>query len=49
MELEFKVTMEEANLILQALGEVPAKLSMVLIGKLQEQAKEQIDNTRAVE
>ena len=38
---DFNVTEQEANLIIQALGEVPAKHSMNLISKLQRQAAEQ--------
>lgn len=41
MEYNFKVNEEEANIILQALGEIPAKISMGLISKIQSQAKEQ--------
>jgi hypothetical protein len=38
--LKFELTEQEANIILQALGELPARLSMQLIAKLQEQALE---------
>ena len=40
MKLEFKV--EEVNIILQGLGELPAKLSMNLIQSIQEQAAPQM-------
>jgi len=40
MKLEFKV--EEVNIILQGLGELPAKLSMNLIQSIQEQAAVQM-------
>ena len=33
---------QEVNLVLQALGEMPAKLSMTLIMKLQQQAQAQV-------
>lgn len=41
--MQFNITEQEANLVLQCLGEQPAKLTMALIGKLQLQAKEQLD------
>lgn len=47
MEFIFKVTEQEANIIIGALAEQPAKLTMNLIGKLQLQAKEQ--QTKSVE
>ena len=40
--LKFQLTLEEVNIILQGLGELPAKLSMNLIQKLQEQAAPQM-------
>ena len=40
--LSFTVSIDEANLIVNALGEVPAKLSMGLIQKLQAQAAPQL-------
>ena len=42
-ELKFTVTVDEANILLTGLGELPAKMSMGLIGKLQEQAKGQVN------
>lgn len=41
MEYNLKVNQQEANLILQALGEMPARMSMSLIVKLQAQAQSQ--------
>lgn len=40
--MKFEVTLEEANLLLAALGELPAKVSMALINKLQQQAQGQL-------
>ena len=40
--LTLTVTIEEANLILGALGELPAKHTMALIAKLQGQAQSQL-------
>jgi len=42
MDFTFNVTGEEANLLIRALGELPAKISMGLIGKLQQQVQQQI-------
>ena len=42
MELNFNVTLEEANIIMAGLGELPAKVSAALITKLQQQAAPQI-------
>jgi len=41
MNYKFEVTEQEANIFLQALGELPAKISMGLIGKIQSQARVQ--------
>lgn len=41
-QLTFTVSMEDANTIVAALGELPAKVSMALIQKLQVQAAPQI-------
>ena len=38
MEFTFTVTEQEANLLIQALAELPAKVSMQLLLKLQQQA-----------
>ena len=40
VDYNFRVNEQEANLIIQALAELPAKLSMGLINKLQAQANE---------
>ena len=40
-EITFKVTPEEANMIVSGLAELPAKFSMGLINKLQMQASQQ--------
>jgi hypothetical protein len=41
-ELTFKITIEEANLILAGLQELPAKASNPLTAKIQQQAREQL-------
>lgn len=41
-KLNFTLTVEEANLVLNALAELPAKVSMNLISKLSAQAQQQI-------
>jgi hypothetical protein len=45
--LNFEVTLEEANVILAGLGELPSKMSHALINKLQTQAAPQIEKQRA--
>lgn len=40
--LDFKLTIEEVNAVLQGLGELPAKLSMNLIASIQSQAAPQV-------
>lgn len=48
-ELTFKLTIEDANLILEALGNLPFKRVFPLIGKIQDQASSQLnDETVAV-
>ena len=42
-KLTFEVTEQQANLIVQALAELPAKHSMGLIGILQQQAQAQLE------
>ncbi len=37
-------TLDEANLILLGLGELPAKMSMALIGEVQKQVQKQVDD-----
>jgi hypothetical protein len=41
-ELTFKITIEEANLVLAGLQELPAKVSNPLTIKIQQQAREQL-------
>ena len=40
--LDFKLTIEEVNLVLQGLGELPAKLSINIINSVQTQAASQM-------
>lgn len=40
--LNFKLTIEEVNLVLQGLGELPAKLSINIINSVQTQAASQM-------
>lgn len=44
--LKFEVETHEANLILQGLGELPARVSMNLIAKLQSQAQSQLEQKK---
>jgi hypothetical protein len=41
--MNFEVAVEEANLVVQALAEMPFKLTAPLIQKLQEQGKAQLE------
>lgn len=41
-EIEFRLTVEEANLILEALGEQPFAKVFALVAKIQRQASEQV-------
>lgn len=43
--LSFTFTFEEANIILAGLAELPAKTSMSVIEKVQDQAKQQLEPT----
>ena len=43
MDYTFKVTENEANIIINALAELPAKVSMALIANLQQQANAQLN------
>lgn len=43
----FDITLEEANLILQALGEVPYRVSFSLVEKLKQQAQPQIQEAQS--
>ena len=42
--LKFELTMDEANLLITALCELPAKVSLGLINKLQGQAQAQLNS-----
>lgn len=42
-EINFTLTIDEANMILNAIQELPAKLANPLTQKLQAQAKEQLE------
>ncbi len=42
-EIELKVTTDEANLVLEALGNLPFVKVYALVAKLQSQAKEQLE------
>ena len=44
-EIRFTVTVDEANLILEGLGNLPFAKVYALVGKLQQQAGEQIGKT----
>ena len=43
-ELNLKLTVDEVNLILQGLGELPFRQVFKLIGKIQDQAGAQLNN-----
>ncbi len=45
-EITLKVTVDEANLILDALGNMPFKQVYTLVGKIQNQANEQLQANR---
>lgn len=49
MELTFTVTLDEANVLLAGLGELPAKMSSNLINKLQVQAAPQLKEQQSSE
>jgi hypothetical protein len=42
-ELNLKVTIDEANLILEALGQMPFAKVYEIVGKIQEQASQQLN------
>lgn len=48
MEFQFTFNEQEANAILTAIQELPAKLANPLTQKMQAQAKEQVDAAKAV-
>lgn len=41
-EINLKVTVDEANLILEGLGHIPFAKVFALVGKIQQQAQEQL-------
>lgn len=45
-EIELKITVEEANLMLEALGQLPFARVYALVAKLQQQASAQINGGR---
>lgn len=47
IKLNFELTMDEANMILAAIQELPAKVANPLTQKLQLQAKSQLPETEA--
>lgn len=49
MEFTFIVTEQEANMIIEALQELPAKVANPLTRKLHEQAKEQVKTKQSTE
>lgn len=44
--IHYELTVEESNLVLSGLGELPAKASFNLISKLQQQAAPQLQATQ---
>lgn len=46
-ELILKLTVEEVNLILEGLGDLPFNKVFTLVGKIQSQASEQLNKTNA--
>jgi hypothetical protein len=46
-EIHFTVTIDEANLILEGLGHLPFAKVYQLVGKLQEQARQQVNGDAA--
>lgn len=40
--LKLELTVQEVNILLQGLGELPAKISIQLISKINQQAQEQL-------
>jgi len=49
MKYDIKLEEEELNLLLEGLGELPAKRSINLIGKIHQSANEQIQAKRQAE
>ena len=48
-EVEFKVTVDEANLILEGLGKLPFAKVFALVAKVQEQANQQLGGSPSAE
>jgi hypothetical protein len=48
-EIKINLAIEEANLILEALGQLPFARVYALIGKIQEQATQQLQPTDALQ
>ncbi len=46
-EINLQLTIEEANLVLEALGNLPFARVYALIGKIQEQAGQQLEPTES--
>ena len=44
-EIELKVTVDEANLILEGLGHLPFAKVFALVGRIQEQAQQQLNGS----
>lgn len=44
--MKIEVTLDELNIILSGLGELPAKISFSLIGNLHKQAQEIMENEK---
>jgi hypothetical protein len=48
MKITFEFTVEEVNIILQGLSELPAKTSMLLLQKIQEEGNKQIYQQKTI-
>lgn len=49
MDFNFIFSEQEANVILTALGELPAKVANPVINSMQQQARQQLDNLAKAE
>lgn len=49
MKIVFELTVEESNLVIAGLQELPAKISMPLIIKLQAEGQKQFEEQRKME
>jgi hypothetical protein len=45
--MNFDLTLEEANLVMQGLGEMPYRLSSALVDKMRQQAQPQLAEAQA--